>query len=189
MPPKARVEREDIINAAAEIVRENGVSALNARAVAARLGMSTQPIFSNYSSMEELKADVLDFAYKVYCGYLERGMTSGEHPVYKASGMAYIQFAKEERELFKLLFMRDRRGEGFVQRDDEVKPIIGILMKNLGISEEQANMFHLEMWVYVHGIASMIATSYLELETEMVSNMLTDVYMGLKERYSKKEEI
>lgn len=183
MPPKARVEKEDIIKAAVEIVRENGIAALNARAVAARLGVSTQPIFSNYSTMDELKNDVLDYAYKVYCGYLERGMTSGEYPIYKASGMAYIRFAKEERELFKLLYMRDRRGETFVQKDDEVKPIIGILMKNLGISEEQAGMFHLEMWVYVHGIAAMTATSYLELETEMISNMLTDLYMGLKERY------
>lgn len=55
MPPKIRVEKEDIIKAAAEIVREKGISSLNARAVAAKLGVSTQPIFSNYSTMEELK--------------------------------------------------------------------------------------------------------------------------------------
>ena len=189
MPPKTRVEKEDIIQAAAVIVRENGIDALNARAVAARLGVSTQPIFSNYSTMEELKGDVLDYAYNVYAGYLERGMTSGEYPVYKASGMAYIQFAQEERELFKLLFMRDRRGEKFAQKDDEFKPIVGIIMKNLGLTEEEATMFHLEMWVYVHGIASMIATSYLEWDKETISRMLTDLYMGLKERYINKEEL
>ncbi|MDE6710288.1 MAG: TetR family transcriptional regulator [Oscillospiraceae bacterium] len=70
MPPKSRVEKEDIIQAAADIVRENGIAALNARAVAAKLGVSTQPIFSNYSTMEELKGDVLDYAYNVYAGYL-----------------------------------------------------------------------------------------------------------------------
>ena len=46
-------------------------------------------------------------------------------------------------------------------------------------------MFHLEMWVYVHGIATMIATGYLNWEVETVSRMLTDAYMGLKERYAK----
>lgn len=192
MPPKTRVEKEDIIKAAAEIVREKGISSLNARAVAAKLGVSTQPIFSNYSTMEELKKEVLEYAYKVYCGYLERGMNSGEYPVYKASGMAYIQFAKEERELFKLLYMRDRTGEKITQNDEEVKPIIDIIMKNLGISEEEATMFHVEMWVYVHGIASMIATSYLEWDKETISRMLTDLFIGLKERYTKnqqKEEI
>lgn len=188
MPPKTRVEKEDIVKAAADIVRENGISALNARAAAAKLGISTQPIFSNYNSMEELKSDVLDYAYTVYAGYLERGMTSGEYPVYKASGMAYIQFAKEERELFKLLFMRDRTEEKTEQRNDEFKPIVGIIMKNLGLTEEEATMFHLEMWVYVHGIASMIATSYLEWDKETISRMLTDIFLGLKERYKNKEE-
>lgn len=188
MPPKTRVEKEDIIKAAAELVRENGGNAINARAVAARLGVSTQPIFSNYSNMEELKADVLEYAYKVYNGYLERGMTSGEYPVYKASGMAYIRFAKEEREFFKLCFMRDRTGEALHDEDD-VKSIIEILMNILGLSREEANMFHLEMWAYVHGIAVMAATSYLELETEMISRMLTDLFIGLKMRYqSIKEE-
>lgn len=119
-------------------------------------------------------------------------MNSGKYPVYKASGMAYIQFAKEERELFKLLYMRDRTGEKITQNDEEVKPIIDIIMKNLGISEEEATMFHVEMWVYVHGIASMIATSYLEWDKETISRMLTDLFIGLKERYTKsqqKEEI
>lgn len=189
MPPKIRVEKEDIVKAAAELVRENGADSINARAVAAKLGVSTQPIFSNYSSMEELKADVLEYAHTVYCGYLERGMTSGEYPVYKASGMAYIQFAKEERELFKLLFMRDRTGEKITQNDDDVKPIIDIIMNNLGISREEATMFHIEMWVYVHGIAAMIATAYLEWDRDTVSRMLTDLFMGLKTRYqSIKEE-
>ena len=59
MPPKVKVTKEAIINAAMDIVRENGAAALNARAVAARLDCSTQPIFSNYNNMEELRADVI----------------------------------------------------------------------------------------------------------------------------------
>ena len=50
MPPKVKITKEDIANAALEIVRENGVSALNARAVALKLNSSTQPIFSNYDT-------------------------------------------------------------------------------------------------------------------------------------------
>ena len=38
-------------------------------------------------------------------------MSAGQYPPYKASGMAYIRFAREQRELFKLLFMRDRTNE------------------------------------------------------------------------------
>ena len=52
MPPKAKVTREDILSACVEIIRESGFDAVNARALASRLGCSTQPIFSNYASME-----------------------------------------------------------------------------------------------------------------------------------------
>lgn len=48
-------------------------------------------------------------------------------------------------------------------------------------------MFHLEMWAYVHGIATMMATGYLELDTELVSEMMTDAYQGMKNRYKAKE--
>ena len=188
MPPKVKVTKEDIINAAADVVRENGAAALNARAVAARLGTSTQPIFSHYSTMDALRADVISYANEIYQSFLRRDMSSGEYPAYKGSGMAYIRFAREEKELFKLLFMRDRSQEEVPQGLDEVKPIIQIIQKSTGLSEQDATMFHLEMWVYVHGIATMIATSYLEWNREMISKMLTDSYTGLKARYCGKGE-
>ena len=59
MPPKVKVTKEEIIAAALEILRQKGMEAVNARAVAAALGCSTQPIFSNYSSMGALQHDVL----------------------------------------------------------------------------------------------------------------------------------
>ena len=113
-------------------------------------------------------------------------MQSGEFPPYKASGIAYIRFAKEEKELFKLLFMRDRSNEK-IKGTAEGEDIIALIQKNTGLDKEQAFMFHLEMWVYVHGIAVMIATSYLEWDWDMISRMLTDAYNGLKITYLGKE--
>lgn len=188
MPPKVKVTKDDIISAAAGVIRENGAAALNARAVAARLGTSTQPIFSHYRTMEALRSDVISYAHEIYQSFLQRDMTSGEYPVYKASGIAYIRFAREEKELFKLLFMRDRSHEEIPQDVEEVRPILQIIQKNTGLSERDAYLFHMEMWVYVHGIATMIATSYLEWDGEMISKMLTDSYEGLKWRYCGKEK-
>ena len=48
-------------------------------------------------------------------------------------------------------------------------------------------MFHLEMWIYVHGIASMAATSFLDWDTELISASLTDVYLGVLARFKEKE--
>lgn len=186
MPQKSKVAKADIINAAVNIVRENGADALNARAVASKLSTSTQPIFSHYTSMEALRADVISSANEMYQNFLNQDMNSGEYPTYKASGIAYIRFAKEEKELFKLLFMRDRSQEHIEKNSDEIKPIIDIIRNNTGLSEQNAYFFHLEMWMYVHGIAVMLATSYLEWDWEIISKMLTDGYEGLKERYSER---
>ena len=101
--------------------------------------------------------------------------------------MAYIRFAREERELFKLLFMRDRSGETIEEKKDEIKPLLALIEKNLGISEAAAYKFHLEMWVYVHGIASMIATSYLDWDDAMASEALSDAYQGLRHRFTEKQ--
>ena len=63
--------------------------------------------------------------------------------------------------------------------------LLRILSANTGMSEDEAYFFHLEMWVYVHGIATMIATDYLDWDEELISRMLTDAYEGMKERYKK----
>lgn len=189
MPPKVRITKDDIIIAAIRMVQEQGVDALNARALATYIGCSTQPIFSNYISMEELKRDIMETANKIYHTYLEEDMSSGEYPMYKASGMAYIRFAKEEKELFKLLFMRDRSAEPIAEDfDEETQRIVVMMQKNIGLSYEKAKEFHLQMWIYVHGIATMLATSYLPLEWEKISELMTDVYEGMKKQYLTGEE-
>lgn len=185
MPPKAKLSREDILSACIDIIREQGFSAVNARALAARLGCSTQPIFSNYENMDALKNDALEYVNRIYLSYLQADMQSGEYPPYKASGMAYIRFAKEEKEFFKLLFMRDRSAETDEHGGDEVESIVNIIQQNTGLSREQAYMFHMEMWLYVHGIATMCATSYLDWDTETISRVLTDAYMGLKAQFNR----
>ena len=184
MPPKCRFTRNEVVDTALCLVREKGMESLTARALGERLGSSSRPIFSLFESMEELRCEVIKSAHELYLGYLKREMQSGEYPAYKLSGMGYIRFAMEEKELFKLLFMRDRSEEIVGDEREDIKELIELIMKNTGMSEKDAYMFHLEIWVYVHGIAAMIATSYLPWSREDISRMLTDMYCGLKHRYS-----
>ena len=183
MPPKVKVSRENIVQTAVEIVRRQGAEALNARGVAAVLGCSTQPIFSNFATMEELRLAVVAEADALSNAYVLREVDSGEYPPYKASGMSYIRFAKEEKELFKLLYMRDRAGEEIPKEFVIGQPIESILHTTTGLDGETAKLFHLEMWAYVHGIATMFATGFVDLPWELVSRMLTDAYQGLRKQY------
>ena len=110
MAAPVRITRERLAAAALELVRQGGPEALNARALARALGCSTQPIFRNFASMEALRDAVLDRAHGLYRTGLEARMVQSPYPPYKAAGMAYIAFAREEPQLFRLLFMRSRSG-------------------------------------------------------------------------------
>lgn len=184
MPPKVKVAKQDIVKAAVSIVRQQGAQAINARNVAAALGCSTQPVFSNFASMEELKLAVVEKADALCWEYMQKETASGLYPAYKASGMAYIRFAKEEKELFKLLYMRDRAGEPVVENHQLTNTMEGMVQQNTGLDDPAAKLFHLEMWAYVHGIAAMFATGFLDLEWELVSKMITDAYQGLRKQYN-----
>ena len=183
MPPKVKTTKEDILKIAVNIVREQGVAALNARSVAAALGCSTQPIFSNFATMDDLKLAVVGEAEILYQQYVHRETQSGEHPPYKAGGMAYIRFAKEETELFKLLYMCDRTEADVPAESQSFTQMTDIVRQNTGMDDDTARLFHLEMWAYVHGIAAMFATGFLDLDWKLVSRMLTDAYQGMRKQY------
>ncbi len=187
MPPKCRFTREEVVRAALDMTREAGPGAVTARALGERLGASARPIFSLFSSLSEVQREVLLAAWDLFRRFIREDMESGRWPPYKASGMAYIRFAREEPELFRLLFMCAREGEKPPQRFDEVQPVIDALRGATGLSEADAAQFHLEMWVFVHGIAVMIATRYLDWDEETVSAALTDLFFGLRRRFAEKE--
>ena len=183
MPPKFLFTRDQIIEAALRITRRGGLSALTARSLAAELGCSVKPIFGLFRSMEEVQQAVLSAGYALYEAYLREEMHGGKYPPYKASGMAYIRFAREEKELFKLIFMCDRSGEAQDEDRESVRPLLELIQKGMGISEDEAYRFHMEMWIYVHGIATMLATSYLNWDEAFASRVLTDAYIGMRYRY------
>lgn len=178
MPAKRQITREAIITAGFELVRESGMGALNMRDLAKRCNCSTQPIYLCFKNAEEVKAEIAKLIYRRYNEYLAAERESGRYPEYKAIGMGYIRFAKEEKELFKYMFMRDRSNESGKDENGFDEAVM-MLMKNYGLYEDYARRLHAEMWVVVHGIGVMYATGYLDWDWETVSQMLTDFYRGL----------
>ena len=186
MPPKVKIAKKDIIKTAGALVKENGQTALNARTIASALNCSTQPIFSNFSTMDELQKAVIEETYKIYQIFLADEVNSNKYPKYKAYGLAYIRFAMEEKELFKLLFMRDRSLEDTTPSLD-FEEAVRMIMQSNGVNHETATLIHLEVWTCVHGIGAMLATSFLTLEWELISNILSDVYQGIRARHISEE--
>lgn len=188
MPRDFMFTKEEIINAALSLTREKGFSAVSARTLGEKLGASSRPVFGRFENMDEVKKAIIAAANELYQSYRKKELESGKYVPFKASGMAYIRFAREEKELFKLLFMRDRSKEELKSYADEKDELVGLVGRQVDLNKDKATMFYLEMWVYVHGIASMIATNYLEWDEELASRAVTDVYEGLKLRYADEKE-
>lgn len=187
MPPKVKITREQIVHAALDIVRSQGIQGLNARNVAAALNCSTQPIFSNFTTIEQLQLAVVEEADHLSYTYMQQELSRGEYPSYKATGMAYIRFAKEEKQLFQLLYMRDRRKESIPERTPQTDMVLSMVHDLTGLRGTDAQLFHLEIWTYVHGIATMFATDFFDLDWELVSRMITDCYQGLRKQHGLEE--
>ena len=161
MPPSVRFSKDAVLNAACQLVRREGPSALNARAVARELGGSTQPIFRLFSGMEDLKAAMIQMVSDSFYAQLYQRMDASPRP-YLAMGMWYLTFATEEPQLFKLLFMRDRVTDGCYCKEQEAyAALYQRIAKSMGITPAQAEGLYARSWTYTHGLAVAIATKYI----------------------------
>lgn len=178
MPAKKQITKQKILAEAVEIVRQYGITALNMRTLAQACKCSTQPIYLSFSGTDDLKSEVAKEVLNIFNGYIKNEISSGAYPEYKAVGMGYIRFAKEDKRLFKYLLMGDgmnKTGKGQESFDEFVL----MLKKNYGLYQSDAEKLHLQMWIFVHGIASMFATDYIDWDWETVSKIVSDAYNGL----------
>ena len=177
MPAKKQITKEKIFDAALEVVRQSGISALNMRSLADACKCSTQPIYHSFAGMDDLKTAVAKAILNVFNGYIENEIAKKEFPEYKAVGMGYIRFAKEEKQFFKYLLMNDGMAQTGMQRESFDTSVF-MIMKNYGLYQDAAAKLHMQMWIFVHGIASMFATDYIDLDWETVSGLVSDAYFG-----------
>ena len=178
MPPKAKFIKEEIISAAFNIVRREGMDALTARSLAEELGSSPRPIFTVFNNMEEVQFAVVSAARSLYGQYEDEGMN--EANPFKGSGMGYLRFAAEQPKLFQLLFMKERGGVPDLENvlshiDSYYDSIVESVITVYGFSRETAKSVYLHAWIYTHGIASLIATKVCKFTEDEISRMLDEV--------------
>lgn len=178
MPPSVRFSREAVLNAAYQLVRREGPNALNARAVARELGGSTQPIFRLFSGMEELKQAVTELALDSWKTSLRDRIQTSAFP-YLSIGMGFLLFARDEPELFKLLFMRDRVSDGSCT-DYNVNWGVPLIEDTVKVDVETASKLYARNWLYCYGLAVSIATKYIRCISECtMRQLLVDSLQGV----------
>jgi len=182
MPPKQKFSRDEIIAAALNLVRREGIRGTTARGLGAALGTSSRPIFTAFRNMEEVQAETITAARALYNSYVEKGLA--EKLAFKGVGAQYIRFAREEPQLFELLFMKAgvtkfTLNDILPAIDDNSERILVSLQEAYELSQQQAYHLYQNMRIFSHGIACLCATGVSRLTDGEVDARLTEVFTGL----------
>ena len=164
MPAVKKVSKDEIIDAAIDVLRDDGFSAINARSVAKKLGCSTQPIYFSFKNMEELKSALTERAIGLHAQHVRDSLKAhaGNDSRYSSYGMGFVKFAAEEKQLFRWLYLEGKQ-LGPYQNDVLLPEVISVIMDEFGYSEDTACRFHQDMIYFSYGLAILANTDHLHL--------------------------
>ena len=179
MPPKVKFSKEAMIGTALQLVREEGLASLTARALAEKLGATPRVIFGQFANMSELQAEVI--------------VALEDEKPFRSVGVAYILFASKEPQLFQLLFQNPskdpiRRFQDFLPiKDHSYQLVLDSIVADYPLTLEEASRLYQHLFIYSHGMASMVASGIYQFSMEEVIGLLTEVCQSLiKEMVGKK---
>ena len=184
MPPRVKFTKEEIVEAALRVTRESGIDSLTARSLAAELGASTRPMFTYFETVDELKHEVHEAAKGIYKTYIERGLA--EPVPFLGVGQNTIRFAREEPELFRLLFLQKPDGadggaaEALAFSQDLVRDSIMGIYK---MDAYEADCYYRNLWLIAFSFCAMIAAGECPYTDEQMSAMFTEVSLAVCKAY------
>ena len=178
MPAIAKVTKEMIIEAAFEVAKEMGAENITARTVSQKLGCSTQPVLYHFKTVPQGFAG----SCKIFKdNYVTNLSGKYERPMLEV-GMRYIQFAVEEKNLFRFLY-HSNYYTGVSLSDwltgkifDSLFPI---LRRQARVDERQAYSIFSQIVLVTHGIASLLANNAMVYDETYCINTLSNAYFGI----------
>ena len=180
MPPKPKFSQEEILDAAFQLARENGIEAVKAREVGQKLGCSSRPIFTFFSGMEDLQNAVREKADEIFSAYLR--VADDYDLTFKMRGLQMIRFAKEEPNLFQLLFMRERSPlpfETLVQtKIGNFESDIKTIQRDYEVTEEEAVRLFTHLLLKTYSICALCANRVCTFTEAEVLSLLGDTFAG-----------
>lgn len=181
MPPKPKFTKEEITTAALELVSEQGIEALTARNLGARLGSSARPIFTVFHSMEEVQQEVRTAAMGRFEAFISGGRE--DVPIFKRFGIQMVRFAVEEPKLYQLLFMTENQvarsfDDVFTSLGDTARLSLEVIQAEYQLDEEHARILFRQIWIYTFGIGALCAAKVCHFSEEDISRMLSQAFAG-----------
>lgn len=183
MPPSVKFTKDEIVNAALQVVREKGTAALTTRQIAAVLGVSTRPIFTYFQNMQQVQEAVrqaAQAAQALYHSYIKKGLEQ-VHP-FIGLGEQYIRFATQEPELYRLLFLPLAPGsenKAMEEMERTQNLVLEFLQQIYQLDEAAAKRFFRDVWLVAHSLAALIVTNCCPYSPEEIRQILTSVSLSV----------
>ena len=184
MGRKVRITREMILEAAYEILDEAGIGAVGIKAIASKLGCSTQPVSWVFGSMKELKKELFRYANaKAYEALPDRMAGKNAIDAFFASGVHYLSIACDHPNVFRFITVDDPMDTiGEPVRDNrsifsfEFDPdAANLLAEEYKIPPEMIGKTVKDIVIYAHGLAVMMMHDSFRLPKEEACRMVYDV--------------
>lgn len=177
MARKEQISKEDIKKAAFSMLREKGKDEITARKLAEYAGCSTQPIFRNYSSMEECMSDVFNDAL-LYFDNFYNNYSKDSHVPFVNLGLCFIDFATMEPNLFAYMFMfKNNYGANlYSMLNGRTNAVIAEMTKAKEDGVTNPESIFMKMWMLIHGAACMTITGDYDLTKTQTRLQLEDAY-------------
>ena len=181
MPPKPQFTRGEIASAALAIIKEQGLDALTARGLGARLGASARPIFTVFQSMDEVKAAARELAFWEYRDYIRDYLDNPDDCKYL--GIRTVEFSKEYPELFRLLFLQKHANVTGVYAS---LPDSGKLAEECaertaqcyGLSTKETRLLLSQLWLQALAMGTICAVGASTLSREEIVKSLSLCFSG-----------
>lgn len=180
MPPKAKFTREQIIQAAVDVTRKQGLSAVTAREVGKQLGTSSTPVFVAFENMDDLKNAVFKEVKNQYSNYINGGLNYT--PMFKAFGLRMIEYAKEYPNLFKVLFMNSTQSE--TNYDDLILNFpcadicLNAIKEQTKLSDDAVELLFKQVLITGLGICYLVSSKTCEFTDKQLDEYLGLSYIG-----------
>ena len=179
MPPKTRITKDMIINAAVEVAQQSGYENINARTVSARLHCSTQPVMYHFSTIDAMKQAAYSKVDQLHSEYLLT--IRPERDPILGIGLNYVRFAVEEPQLFRFLFQSGYAEENSLLEmidSEALSPVLAAIQEGAGLSMEKTKQVFLTVALFAHGYASIIANNHLEFDEKLIAEHLERTWNG-----------
>ena len=177
---RGKHSKQDIINAAVDVIRRDGPNSITAKKLAAELEMSTYPLFNEFKTIDEIREAAHEQALTIYRSYQDRALSTNL-PL-KAFAMEYVRFAEEEPNLFRILFMNPTDSaimDEYLLTAEYARDLMECFVNRYGVDRDNAVFVYRNLAMYVHGIAVMCACGVTHLSQKELAYKLGEVFRGL----------